>query len=147
MEKLLAQCHTARKFRYSFTIPHSKFLKVCWKHNDMKVKQYICMLYIEIQLQGTKAFYQALDMACAAVAFFRIRQPVNRWRLWKTSRLISYLQMLVRSILSFSFSTERETIPNKSLMNFPNKLSSELIITMFLKLQHGSELPGKLVKI
>lgn len=37
----------------------------------MKVKQYICMLYIEIQLQGTKAFYQALDMACAAVALFR----------------------------------------------------------------------------
>lgn len=133
MEKLLAQCHTARKFKYSFTIPHSKFLKVCWKHNDMKVKQYICMLYIEIQLQGTKAFYQALDMACAAVCLLQNQTISQQMKtLKRQSRFISYLQMLVRSILSFSFSTERETIPIKSLMNFPNKLSSELIITMFI---------------
>jgi len=64
MEKLLPQCHTARKSRHS-SMTHNKFLKVCWKHNGLKVKQYICRLYTEDQSQGTKAIYKTLRVTCA----------------------------------------------------------------------------------
>ena len=44
MEKLLVQCHTARKARHSSPITHNEFLKVHWKPNGLHVKQCIFML-------------------------------------------------------------------------------------------------------